>query len=175
MHFLHLMYSKRFVEMYPRVSRAILAYNSDQYNRHFHGNSFCTRLWWVLMHRQMTVFFFFFPTLCLWAMSLWVLWLNLAACAGVCVLKAGFPAKVLLLSVSVVLNQNRNKSWQHCTIYNVDPPCGSDWAAGTVLNYSTQTLLNQTGGNNNKPLTLQVYKLWHSLYFQSHFLKIIKT
>lgn len=107
MHFLHLMYSKRFVEMYPRVSRAILAYNSDQYNRHFHGNSFCTRLWWVLTHRQMTGcvgFFFFFPTLCLWAMGLWVLWLNLAACAGVCVLKAGFPAKVLLLSQWVLFS-----------------------------------------------------------------------
>lgn len=65
---------------------------------------------------------------------------------------------VVIVTVTVVLNQNRNKSWQHCAIYNVDPSCGSDSAAGTVLNYSTQTLLNQAGGNSTKPLTL-IYKL----------------
>lgn len=173
MHFLHLMYSKRFVEMYPRVSRAILAYNSDQYNRHFHGNSFCTRLWWVLTHRQMTVFFSYAVIVSNGAMGAVIK--SGSVCWCLCPKGRISGQSVVIVTVSVVLNQNRNKSWQHCAIYNVDPPCGSDSAAGTVLNYSTQTLLNQTGGNNTKPLTLQVYKLWHSLYFQSHFLKIIKT
>lgn len=118
MHFLHLMYSKRFVEMYPRVSRAILTYNSDQYNRHFYENSFLTPS--AQGYDAQTDDCFFSYAVFVSNGSMGAVIKSGSVCWCLCPKGRISGQSVVIVTVSVVLNQNRNKSWQHCAIYNVD-------------------------------------------------------